>query len=99
MPNLKTLTVEQLQNLIKEATEEIALRESQGSGFYKEFSVGGKKAYTPATYKQLQYAESLANKTGSEIKVTTSQIIKYFEMEEMSEAIDLMKEGKRISIS
>ena len=64
----------------------------------KEFS-RKMKAYHPCTYKQIEYAHSLASKTDSEIAPNNSQLLKYFEMADMSEAIDLMKEGKRIRIS
>lgn len=96
--NLKELSTEQLQDLIAAAQEEISLREAAGNGFYKEF-FRGSKAYRGATYKQIEFAESLAKKTGSIIEPNKSQLMKYFESEEMSEAIDLMKEGKRIRIS
>ena len=98
MKNLTELTLEELQTLIANAKNEISLREAKGNGFDAEFSRSS-KAYHPCTYKQVQYAESLASKTGSKIEPTTSQLIKYFEMDDMSEAIDLMKQGKRIRIS
>lgn len=91
------MTVEQLVELKSEIENELTLRESQGKGFYKEFRLEG-KAYHPATYKQYQFAESLAKKTDSVIEETVSQICKRMEMDDMSEAIDLMKEGKRIRI-
>lgn len=98
MRNSTELTLEELQTLIADAQNEISLREAKGNGFDAEFSRSS-KAYHPCTYKQVQYAESLAGKTGSKIEPTTSQLIKYFEMDEMGEAIDLMKQGKRIRIS
>ncbi|MDD5358532.1 MAG: hypothetical protein PHX80_05255 [Candidatus Nanoarchaeia archaeon] len=98
MKTLKEMTIEELTQLINDAKNEITLRESAGNGFYKEFSTGA-KAYKGATYKQIKYAESLASKTDSKIEPTTSQLMKYFDIEEMGEAIDLMQEGKRIRIS
>jgi hypothetical protein len=98
MKSLKEMSIEELHTLIADAQNEIGLREAAGNGFYKEFS-RGRKAYRPCTYKQVQFAESLASKTGSVIEPNVSQLIKYLEMDEMSEAIDLMKEGKRIKIS
>lgn len=95
--NIKEMTVEQLVALKSEIENELVLRESQGAGFYKEFRLEG-KAYRPATYKQYQFAESLAKKTDSVIEETGSQICKRMEMDDMSEAIELMKEGKRIRI-
>lgn len=98
MKNLKEMSVEEIQTLIADAQNEINLREAAGNGFYKEFSRGA-KAYKGATYKQIQYAENLAKKTGSIIEPTCSQLMKYFDIEDMGEAIDLMNEGKRIRIS
>lgn len=97
MENLKQLTVTELQQLIKDCQTEIESREAAGNGFFKEYCING-KAYHPATYKQYEYAESLCKKTGSKIETTGSQVIKRMEMDDMSEAIDLMKEGKRIRI-
>lgn len=97
MKNLTELTLEELQTLIADVQKEISNREAKGKGFDAEFSRSS-KAYHPCTYKQLQYAEGLAKKTGSIIEPTTSQMIKYFEMDDMSEAIEAMKEGKRIRI-
>lgn len=93
----KEMTVEQLIELKAQIEEELNLRESQGTGFYKEFCLEG-KAYRPASHKQYLFAESLAKKTDSVIEVSTSQICKRMEMDDMSEAIELMKEGKRIRI-
>ena|ERR1700722_3349413 len=99
MEDLKNMSVETLVALKMQIDEELCMRESAGKGYYKTFDVGGSKAYKPCTYKQLQYAERLCKETGSEIATTNSQMLKYFEMEDMSEAIDLMKDGKRIYIS
>ena len=98
MKNVAEMTIEELQTLIASAQDEIAKRDAAGNGFDKEFSTGS-KAYRPCTYKQIQFAESLSSKTGSVIKPNNSQLMKYFEAEDMSEAIDLMKSGKRIKIS
>lgn len=91
------MNVEQLIELKQQIENELLLRESEGNGFHKEFQISG-KAYQPTTYKQYQFAESLAKKTDSVIEETPSQICKRMEMDDMSEAIDLMKEGKRIRI-
>ena len=96
---LSEMTIEQLQQLIADAQNEITAKDAAGKGFYKKFSVSSQKAYSPATYKQIQYAELLETKTGSEIAASHSQLLKYFNSEDMSEAIELMKEGKRIRIA
>jgi hypothetical protein len=98
MQNLSEFTITELQDLIQNAKNEIALREAAGNGFDAEFCRVS-KAYYPCTRRQIDYAESLAKKTGSVIEPSISQLMKYFEGEEMSEAIELMKAGKRIKIS
>jgi len=95
--SIKNFTIEQLVELQEVINEELKLREAAGTGYFKMYELK-EKAYYPCTYKQIQYAESLAKKTDSKIEPTKSQLLKKFEMEEMSEAIDLMKDGKRIKI-
>lgn len=94
MRNYEDMTVDELKQLINEIENEINSR----TGFDAEFNVGS-KAYKGCTYKQIQLAEKLARDTGSKILVNHSKLQKKFEMDEMSEAIDMMKEGKIIKIS
>ena len=73
------------------------------TGFYKEFYILDRDYFYNsfqfrATYYQYLFAESLAKKTGSVIEVTQSQICECMDRDEMREAIELMKEGKRIRI-
>jgi hypothetical protein len=63
----------------------------------KIFSLESKKAFSPATYKQIKFAEKLADKTNSKLP-STSQLMKYCEMETISEAIDAMLAGEQIEI-
>lgn len=94
MKDLNGMTVEELKQLINNAQDEISSR----TGFDAEFEVSG-KAINPCTYKQIQFAQKLASETGSEILINNSQLQKRFEMSDMSEAIDLMKDGNKIKIS
>ncbi len=64
----------------------------------KSFDLNSKKALNPATYKQIKYAEQLAEKTSSKLP-NTSQMMKYCDMEVMSECIDAMKAGEQIELS
>lgn len=97
--NLQLLTLAELIEMKANIETEITYREAAGNGFDKEFSVTSNgKAFHPATYKQFEFAESLAKKTDSVIATTGSQIVKRMGMDEMSEAIGLMRAGKRIKI-
>lgn len=78
-------------------------RESQGNGFYKEFYITDADYFYNsfqfrATYYQYLFAKVLAKTTGSVIEAKQSQICKCMDRDEMREAIELMKEGKRIRI-
>jgi hypothetical protein len=85
--------------------ELIALQErihkelSSRSEYDAEFKLSASKVYKGASPKQIALAEDLAKKTNSSIKPTKSQVMKYMDIGEMSEAIDLMMKGKRIKIS
>ena len=60
-----------------------------------ELECGGKKAFKPATYKQIEYLKSFNNVT---ISTSSSQIMKRLNSFELSEAIDAAKEGKKVYI-
>jgi hypothetical protein len=94
MIDLYKLSIEQLQDLQEQILIEIASR----NGFDAEFALSNKAVFKGPSFRQIEYAESLAKKTNSIIKPTKSQITKYMDIEEMGKAIDLMKEGKRIRI-
>lgn len=95
MIDLKKHTIEELQVLLEQVKSEISNRWE----FDKEFKLSQTKAYKGPSRAQIEFAEHLGKKTDSKIIPTMSQIMKYFEKEDMSEAIDLMKSGKRIKIS
>jgi hypothetical protein len=95
--NLSELTIQELNDLAAAIANEITSRNAQNNGFDRVWKLEGKAIYG-CTKKQIAYAESLAKKTGSSIAATTSQMMLRLESDEMSEAIDLMKEGKRIRI-
>lgn len=97
MTNLQTLTLEQLTRLKADVQSEIDSREAEGNGFDKEFELDG-KAYRAATKRQADLAFHLAKKTGSEISVSISQICLRMDVSDMSDAIELMSQGKRIRI-
>lgn len=97
MKKISEMTNEELQQLLADVKKEIESREAKGNGFDAEYSLSG-KAYRAATHKQCHFAQVLADKTGSSIEVSGSQIVRRMEMEDISEAIDLMRDGKRIRI-
>lgn len=97
MKKVQEMTNEELQQLLADVKKEIENREAKGNGFDREFFLDG-KAYRPATYEQFKFAQHLADKTGSKIDATGSQIIKRMERDDMSDAIELMKDGKKIRI-
>lgn len=102
--NYETMTLRQLASLrnkidkvINSRKKPIKKKESTIK-FDKEFKLRIKKAYRGASASQLALAENLAEKTSSVIVPTKSQVYKYMDIEAMSEAITLMKAGKRIKI-
>lgn len=63
----------------------------------KSFDLSSEKV-NKVSAAQVKYAESLAKKTNSNLP-STSQMMKYCEMDVMSEMIDEMKSGNQIELS
>lgn len=88
LEDLKTMTGEELQSVINTAQEILDSKKEATI-----FTISG-KALKAASYPQVQLFEKLGGKS----ETSNSQILKRMEMSDMSEAIDLLKSGKKVII-
>jgi hypothetical protein len=92
MKQLKEMTSDELRKLKAQIENELESR-SEEEKTEIVYTLSG-KALKPASYKQVQLFEKL----GGVIDCPTSQVTKRMEMSDMSEAIDLIKDGESVVI-
>lgn len=97
MIELDKMEISDLINLKAKIESEILRREANNKGFDLIIEIGG-KPINPCTYNQYKFIKDLSDKTSSKIEPVVSQITKRMSYDQVNEAIDAMRNGKRILI-